>query len=304
VLDEIGRPETSAGTVELRMHVGLHSGRFHFFLVGDSHRELLVTGPGATRTVEMESASEAGELLLSPEAADVLPPAVVGVEKGPGLLLAAQPPTSGFLTPLPDVSGVELEPAVPAPLRTQLLEVGPLEGEHRQAAIAFLRFQGVDEVIERDGPAAAAEALEALVRTVQRAAEEHSVTFLESDIDTNGGKIILIAGAPHTAGDDEQRLLRAVRSIVDASPPLPVHVGVSRGRVFAGQVGSDFRRTYTVLGDTAALAARLMARAGPNEILVSAEAFRRTAGSFAANELEPFLVKGKSAPVEAFRIAV
>jgi class 3 adenylate cyclase/tetratricopeptide (TPR) repeat protein len=299
VLDEIGRPETSAGTVELRMHVGLHSGRFHFFLVGESHRELLVTGPAATATVEMESASEAGELLLSPDAAEALPPGVVGVEKGPGLLLAAAPQVDGFLTPLPDVAGVDLEQAVPAPLRMQLLEVGPLEGEHRQAAIGFLRFQGVDELIGREGPAAAAEALDALVRGVQAAADEHTVTFLESDIDTNGGKIILIAGAPHTAGDDEERLLRAVRSIVDASPPLPVHVGVSRGRVFAGQVGSHFRRTYTVLGDTAALAARLMARAGPNEILVSAEAFQRSSGSFAATELEPFMVKGKSAPVEA-----
>ena len=57
-------------------------------------------------------------------------------------------------------------------------------------------------------------------------------------------------------------MLRTVRAIVDAGLPLPVHIGVSEGRVFTGQVGASFRRTYTVLGDTAALAARLMARAG------------------------------------------
>src|SRR5205085_808034 len=60
-LREIGRPQTSAGRVTLRMHVGIHSGTFHFFLVGDTHRELLVTGPGATATVALEDASEAGE---------------------------------------------------------------------------------------------------------------------------------------------------------------------------------------------------------------------------------------------------
>ena len=65
-------------------------------------------------------------------------------------------------------------------------------------------------------------------------------------------------------------------------------------------MGATFRRTYTVLGDTAALAARLMARAGEDEIYVSAEAFSRGGGSFAADELEPFLVKGKSEPVQAF----
>ena len=65
-------------------------------------------------------------------------------------------------------------------------------------------------------------------------------------------------------------MLRTVRAIVDAGLPVPVHIGVSEGRVFTGQVGASFRRTYTVLGDTAALAARLMARAGEDEIWVSA----------------------------------
>jgi class 3 adenylate cyclase len=65
-LTAISRPQTSAGQVELRMHVGMHTGDFHFFLVGSSHRELLVAGSGATRTVEMEATSEAGDILISP----------------------------------------------------------------------------------------------------------------------------------------------------------------------------------------------------------------------------------------------
>ena len=89
-------------------------------------------------------------------------------------------------------------------------------------------------------------------------------------------------------------VLAPVEAAVDQGLPLPVHVGVSEGRVFAGQVGATFRRTYTILGDTAALAARLMARAGEDEIWVSAQAFSRGGGSFAATELEPFQVKGKA----------
>jgi class 3 adenylate cyclase/tetratricopeptide (TPR) repeat protein len=299
-LRTVGRPRTSAGTVTLRMHAGIHSGRFQFFLVGDSHRELLVTGPAATRTVEMEAASEAGEILLSPEAVALLDAACVGEAKGPGFLLASPPGTRGALAPLPEIEGIPLEIAVPAPLRAQLLEVGPLEGEHRNAAIGFLRFSGIDEVIATEGTHAAAEALDVLVRAVQTAAAEHNVTFLESDVDRDGGRIILVAGAPQTFGDDEERLLRTVRAAVDSGLPLPVHIGASRGRVFTGQVGAPFRRTYTVLGDTAALAARLMARAGEDEIYVAEEAFNRGASSFAATELEPFMVKGKSEPVQAF----
>ena len=101
------------------------------------------------------------------------------------------------------------------------------------------------------------------------------MTFLESDVDRDGGRIILVSGAPQTFGDDEERMLRTVRAVMDAGLPLPLQIGVSQGRVFTGQVGATYRRTYTVLGDTAALAARLMARAGEDEIWVSSAAFAR-----------------------------
>ena len=298
-LRAIGRPRTSAGSVTLKMHAGLHSGLFQFFLVGGSHRELLVTGPAATRVVEMEAASEAGEILVSPETAAFLQPQTLGDEKGPGRLLQASPAAQGELTPMPDVEDTPIEVAVPAPLRAQLLEVGPLEGEHRHAAVAFLRYAGTDEIVATEGAAAAAEALEVLMERIQAAADQHQVTVLESDVDRDGGRIILVAGAPQTFGDDEERLLRTLRLAVDSGLPLPVHIGVSEGRVFTGQVGAPFRRTYTILGDTAALAARLMARAGEDEIWVAAGAFSRGGGSFAATELAPFQVKGKTEAVRA-----
>jgi len=298
-LRAIGRPKTSAGAIQLKMHAGLHSGRFQFFLVGESHRELLVTGPAASRTVEMEAASEAGEILLSEETAALLGEDTIGEDRGVGRLLRAAPEVRGTVQPLPNVEGIALEVAVPAPLRAQLLEVGPLEGEHRNAAVAFIRFEGMDDVIATEGPEAAAAALDRLVRTIQAFAEAHGVTFLESDVDRDGGRIILVSGAPQTFGDDEERMLRTVRAIMDEGLPLPARIGVSQGRVFTGQVGASFRRTYTVLGDTAALAARLMARAGEDEIWVSSEAFSRGGAFFEASELEPFQVKGKSEPVRA-----
>jgi class 3 adenylate cyclase/tetratricopeptide (TPR) repeat protein len=301
-LRAIGRPRTSAGTVQLRMHAGLHTGRFQFFLVGDSHRELLVTGPAASRTVEMESASEAGEILVSQETAAELDPSTLGDEKGGGRLLQAAPEVSGSLEPLPDLDGLPIEMAVPAPLRAQLLEVGPFEGEHRHAAIAFVRYSGTDEIIATEGPDSAAEAIEVLARAIEQAANDHDVTFLESDVDRDGGRIILVAGAPQTFGDDEERLLRAVRAIVDTGLPFPVHIGVSEGRVFTGQVGAPFRRTYTILGDTAALAARLMAKAPEDEIWVAASAYERGGAGFASTELEPLKLKGKAEPQRAFAL--
>src|SRR6516225_4198871 len=45
VLREARTFPTSVGRVNLRMSVGLHSGCFHFFRTGSSHRELIVSGP-------------------------------------------------------------------------------------------------------------------------------------------------------------------------------------------------------------------------------------------------------------------
>src|SRR4029079_4420630 len=55
-LRETWRLRTSAGLVSLRMSIGVHSGPCALFLVGGSHRELIVTGPVVTKTVEMEGA--------------------------------------------------------------------------------------------------------------------------------------------------------------------------------------------------------------------------------------------------------
>jgi class 3 adenylate cyclase len=227
------------------MHAGIHSGQFHFFLLGESQRELLVTGPSATRTVEMEAASEAGEIVLSPETAAVLPAAAVGEEKGPGLLLQGDPEGTGTPAPLPEVADELIERALPVAIRAQLLEGGPLESEHRNAALAFIRFSGVDEVLRSEGPDAVADALEALVNAIESAAVDHGVAFLESDVDRDGGRIILAA--------ERRRRSATTRSAsADArSAPSAVCPGSHR---FAGRVRgpgrAPFRRTYTVLGIT------------------------------------------------------
>ncbi len=300
-LAELGRLETSAGSVELRMHVGIHSGAFDFFLVGGSHRELIVTGPAATRTVQMEAASEAGEILLSPESAALLAEAVVGAAKDGGFLLASEPATTGALEPLPSTEGLELETFVPLGVRAHVATPAA-EGEHRAAAVAFVRFGGVDGLLGNDDRGRAEAAVEELVEAVQSACEEHDVCFLESDVDQDGGRIVLVAGAPVASENDEERMLRTVRAIVERPTQLAVQIGVNRGRVFAGEVGAPFRRTYTILGDTAALAARLMARAAPGQVLVASEVLSRSRTVFAMLELEPFHVKGKAEPVHAVEL--
>ncbi|HLF99701.1 MAG TPA: adenylate/guanylate cyclase domain-containing protein [Acidimicrobiia bacterium] len=298
----VGRVVTSVGPVRLRMSVGIHSGPLHLFRVGRSHRELIVTGPGATATAEMESIADATQIVIGAGTAACLPKAAVGRPKGAGFLLRDRP-IDAPRSPAPPISGVENAAAlgVPVALREEL-RAGRLESEHRRISIAFVHFSGVDALLAHEGPEAVAAALAALVVDVQAAAEEHGVTFLATDVDRDGGKIILVAGAPRALGDDEGRMLRALRCIADVPRTLPVSIGVHRGHAFVGEVGPPFRRTYTVMGDAVNLAARLMASAGDGEIRSTAAVLDSAATEFEAAAVPPFMVKGKSEPVEAFVI--
>jgi class 3 adenylate cyclase/tetratricopeptide (TPR) repeat protein len=298
-----GRLEVLGQRVSLRMSVGVHSGRFDFFLVGSSHRELIVTGPAVSTTVSMEAAAGAGEIVISDATARALPPANIGDRKGPGQLLRRTPavPEDPFVPFEPVAADVELSLGIPVGLIPALTS-SHRESEHRRVTVSFLHFHGTDVLIEQDGPAATADHLHALVSLVQTAVDRHDVAFLATDVDRDGGKIILTAGAPSTSGDDEHRMLLAVREIMDAEVPLPLRTGVHRGSVFVGEVGPLYRRTFTVMGDTVNLAARLMARAEPGEILATPEVLARAQASFATTDLEPFYVKGKSKPVRALRV--
>jgi len=296
-LAAMGALETSAGPIELRLHAAVHSGTFDFFLVGESHRELLVAGPGVTTTAEIEDVGEAGEIVVSEATASALPAAVLGEPRPGGRLVLAAPDVLGRFEEMPDATDLPLDVLLPPPVRRHAL-AETHESEHRQAAVAFVRFGGIDGLPPEDR----AVRLDVLVRLVQDACAAHSVTFLETDIDKDGGRIILVAGAPETEGGDEERLLRTLRAIVESEPPLPLRIGANRGRVFAGLVGTEFRRTYTILGDTAALAARLMARAADGQILASAAIVERSPTPFETTPLEPFVVKGKSEPVHAFEL--
>jgi class 3 adenylate cyclase/tetratricopeptide (TPR) repeat protein len=302
-LREVGKIETERGTVGLRMSVGVHTGTFHFFLVGESHRELLIAGPGASGVVEMEGTADAGEIVVSTAIASMLPRRCVGAPKGPGFLLRSAPvgEPPGLVAVIPSVEDDLIRGCVPVATREQLL-AGTSDPEHRQASVAFLHFDGTDELLMGEGPDVVAEALHELVRDVQAAVDELQVCFLSTDVDHDGGKIILTAGVPRAVGEDEERMLLALRKIADRERRLPLRIGVNHGPLFSGDIGPTYRRTYTVMGDTVNLAARVMSKAPPGDVYATETVLDRSATRFEVTEIEPFMVKGKAKPVHAWAV--
>ena len=229
-IEHAGSTMSSVGPVSLRMSTGVYTGTVHAFLVEATHRELMVTGPATTETFKLEDASQAGEVLVSESTAEALDPSWLGGRREEGILLVKEPDDTSVPTEPGDApeTAPNLELYIPKALRSQLAYARG-EAEHRQATVAFLKYAGIDDVIASDGAAGASEQLQALATIVSGVCEELDLTWLESDIDVNAGKIYVTAGAPATSGDDEERMLRGLRAILDAKPPLSLRAGVNRG---------------------------------------------------------------------------
>ena len=299
----VGRISAAGTQIVLRMSAGVHSGAFQMFLVGKSHREFMIAGAASSKVVQMEAAASAGQVLVSPPTAATLPRRALGAHAGPGVLLARSPSPGHFAADeerhRPDDDAIIQ--CLSTEVRAHVL-AAPAAPEHRTVVIAFVQFGELDELIKARGPAAAAQALDALVKAVQEGADLFGVCFLGSDVAAGGGKLILAAGAPRAVGDDEERMLLTLRHIVEQPRDLPVRIGVNRGRVFAGEIGPEYRRTYSVMGDTVNLAARMMAAAPWGTAYATEGVLTRSQTKFELSRLEPFMVKGKSQAIEAWEV--
>ena len=139
-------------------------------------------------------------------------------------------------------------------------------------------------------------ALDEIVGATAAACREWGIALVSSDVDSDGGKLILSAGAPVASPDDDDRMLHALRDVVAREWPLAVRAGVNRGPVFSADIGTPARRVWSLMGDAVNLAARVMVKAEPGEVLATPSALRRVRDDFERTPVEPFKAKGKSAP--------
>jgi tetratricopeptide (TPR) repeat protein len=141
---------------------------------------------------------------------------------------------------------------------------------------------------------------------------------VDSVVDRYGGVIdkhigdaaMALFGAPRAHGDDALRAVRAaldIQTVVTetfaaASGVVAVHVGLAMGEVVASTVGSDRHRGYTVTGEAANVAARLLDLAGAGETFVSEEIYRATSQAADYEPLGAQAMKGLQGAVQVWRL--
>ncbi len=258
------RRSTSAGPVRLQMSIGIHTGTFDFFLVGGHpprarhrrrrrHRVRRDRGDRAgrgdraqrrdrARSSTRSCSARAGTARCCSRAAPTCPRPC----RRSSIPRASTSPT---LLPAAYTRELRGEPSRPgAPARRDRVRRALRDGRAARASRARRRWPRRSR---RASPRS------------RRACLRFDVTFAQTDMSKGAVKAILLAGAPRTAGGEEEELmLRATRAIIERPGPLPLRIGVNTGRVFAGIVGTLTRRTYTFYGDAINTAARIMARAG------------------------------------------
>jgi len=125
-----------------------------------------------------------------------------------------------------------------------------------------------------------------------------------------GDAVMAVFGAPIAHGDEAQRAVRAALEIHAAVPalepqmgqPLAVHIGIAAGEVMASGLGSARHRTYTVIGQSVNLAARLLQVAGAGETVLDSEVHQRAQRVVRCMAIDDVRVKGIETPLQVWRL--
>ena len=89
---------------------------------------------------------------------------------------------------------------------------------------------------------------------------------------------------------------------IDGRPEVEFRIGINCGAMLAGNLGSDERMEYTVVGDAVNLASRLCCEAAPDQIIIREQLFSMLQPRIVAQMEQTLAIRGKSAPVQIYSV--
>lgn len=210
--------------------------------------------------------------------------------------------------------GETLSRLLPTGLAEKLRREGRHIGETEDVEVTVLMsdIRGYSGIAERAVPSQLAGQLNEHRAQMNTAILGHGGTVMQFV----GDAVMAVFGAPVAQDDHADRALASAAAMheaqdvvnerwaVDGLPPFGLGIGLSTGSAAAALLGSEERLEYTIVGDTVNLSARLQQWASAGETILSAPTHLAITTPVRAVALEPALVKGRTAPVLAYRIPV
>ncbi len=207
--------------------------------------------------------------------------------------------------------GEELSRLLPGGVAEKLRREGRRIGETEELEVTVLMsdIRGYSGIAERTDPTTLAGQLNRHRAEMNRAIITHGGTVMQFV----GDAVMAVFGAPQPMNDHAERavatavLMHEAQARVNAEwseqglEPFGLGIGVSTGPVAAALLGSEERVEYSVVGDTVNLTQRLQQWGEPGETVLSEATFVALNSRPDCDELEPAVVKGRVAPVAAFR---
>jgi adenylate cyclase len=182
-----------------------------------------------------------------------------------------------------------------------------LGGRRMEVTVVFADILGFTSFAEATPPERVVEAINEYFEITTRHIQGQG-GYVDKFI---GDAVLGVFGAPLPRADHAARALRAAVAMqrellshgAGRNPLLArVGIGINSGVAVAGDLGSEVKRQYSVIGDCVNVASRLNALAGGGRIIIS-RSTREAVGELAeVTPLPPAVVKGKTEPIEVFEV--
>jgi len=207
-----------------------------------------------------------------------------------------------------EISKIE-DPPSPISTNKKSSDITPITGERKHVTAMFSDLTGYTALSERMDPEVVKDITTQLFDKVSRIVGKYD-GFIEKYA---GDAVMALFGAKEAHEDDPVRAIKAAKEIHNVvnslSPkydeiieqPLSMHTGINTGLVVTGDINLE-KGTHGVAGDTLNVAARLSSLGNADDILVGSNTFHQAQGFFEFNELEPAVIKGKSEPIQVYRV--
>ena len=188
-----------------------------------------------------------------------------------------------------------------------------LGGKRVRASVMFCDIRGFTTLCESQPPEETIELLNTYYMLMFDAISSHGGVVNQM----LGDGLMAVFGAPLPLADTAGGAVAAAQEMIElmaqfnlqriasTKVPIPIGIGVATGEVVAGYTGTQQRATYTCIGNTVNLAARLEAhtKVAAHSILIDDATQLALGGTVTTLAMGEVLFKGKLNPVKIFAVA-